>query len=113
MIYLPDEIYSYNCAYIYDKDTIRVYDEIPRVNSTINYTDYFINSHYISRTGSTSFGQWSTISYDCLDYNDFTTNSLYRNDFLSALLIASILIFFCYYLIRTLVRRLCYGRKII
>lgn len=111
-IYLPIEINDNMCAYVYDKDTIRVYEEVPRLNATINYTDYFINSNYISRTGSTSFGNWSTISYNCLDSTIFTTNSLNRNDLDKILLITAILIFMCYYLIRTLVRRVLYGRKI-
>lgn len=111
-IYLPVEINDNMCAYVYDKDTIRVYDEIPRVNSTIIYTDYFINSNYLYRTGSTTFGQWSTISYNCLDSSLFSTNNFDRNDLDKILIITAILIFVCYYLIRTLVRRVMYGRKI-
>ena len=113
MIYLPDEIENTNCAYVYDKDTIRVYEEVPRQNATINYTDYFINSHYISRTGSTTFSNWGgTISYDCLSYSSFSTNAIYRNDFPFILIIAFIYIFICWFLISKLVKRLCYGRKI-
>lgn len=112
MIYLPDTITNSNCAYVYDSDTIRVYEEVPRLNATIDYTDYFINSHYVSRSGSTSFGNWSTIGYNCLSASDFTTNAMYRNDLAQIMIIAFILIFMCYYFIRTLVRRLLYGRKI-
>lgn len=112
MIYLPEEINNTMCAYVYDKDTIRVYEEVPRVNSTIAYTDYFINSDYITRTGSTTFGQWSTIGYDCINANNLSTNPIYRVDFVKILVMAFIIIFAVYYLIRTLVRRLTYGRKI-
>ncbi len=111
-IYLPIEIDNNMCAYVYDKDTIRVYEEVPRLNATIDYTDYFINSNYLSRTGSTTFGNWSTISYDCLDSSLFTTNAFSRVDLDKILIITFILIFVCYYLIRTLVRRVTYGRKI-
>ena len=111
-IYLPDEITSSMCAYVYDKDTIRVYEEVPRLNATINYTDYFINSDYLSRSGSTTFGNWSTISYDCIDSSLFTTNAFSRLDLDKILIITFVLIFVCYYFIRTLLRRLLYGRKI-
>ena len=103
MIYLPDVITSSNCAYVYDKDTIRVYEEVPVVNATIDYVDYFINSHYITRSGSTSFGQWSTIQYNCIDYNNFSTNAIYRNDFPSIMIMAFIFIFVCWFLVSKLV----------
>lgn len=112
MIYLPNAVTSSQCAYVYDKDTIRVYDEVPRVNSTINYTDYFINSNYLTRTGSTTFGQWSTISYDCLDYEDFTTNVGYSSYFDKVLIMSFILIASVWFLVKTLLRRFIYGRKI-
>ena len=112
MIYLPLEVTNSKCAYVYDKDTFRVYEQIPQQNTTVAYTDYFINSNYISRTGSTTFGQWSTISYDCLDSSLFTQNPIYRNDFDKILIIAFILIFMYWFLISKLVKRLFYGRKI-
>ena len=111
-IYLPVEVSNNNCAFVYDKDTIRVYEEVPRYNATIAYTDYFIHSDYISRTGSTTFGSYGTINYNCLSSTDFSTNAIYRMDISSIVLIAFIFIFGFYYLIRTLLRRLLYGRKI-
>lgn len=111
-IYLPDEVESTNCAYVYDKDTIRVYEEVPRQNATIDYTDYFINSDYISRTGSTTFGNWGTpISYDCLSYTDFTTSAFYRTDIANIVIVAFALIFMCWFMISKLYRRLLYGNK--
>ena len=111
-IYLPIEVEDTNCAYVYDKDTIRVYEEVPRQNATIDYTDYFINSDYISRHGSTTFNNWSTpIGYDCISSSDFSTNAIYRHDFPLILLTATILIGFCWFLISKLYRRLMYGNK--
>lgn len=112
MIYLPDNISDTNCAYVYDSETIRVYEEVPRINSIITYKDYFINSHYIIRTGSTTFGSYNVPNYSCLSSSNFTTNAFYRNDIASIMIVAFILIFMCYYFIRTLLRRLLYGRKI-
>lgn len=112
MIYLPREINNSNCAYVYDKDTIRVYEEVPRPNATINYTDYFIHSDYITRSGSTTFNAYSNLNYNCLTTSNFTTNAIYRMDITSIVILAFIFTFVFYYLIRTLLRRLLYGRKI-
>ena len=112
MIYLPDEINSNQCAYVYDTNTIRVYDSIPRTGTTIDYTDYFINSNYITRTGSTTFGNYSTINYDCIDYTKFTTIYAYRNDFADILVIALIIIGVVWFLISKLFKTLLKGRKV-
>lgn len=112
MIYLPDEVTSNMCAYVYDKDIIRVYDTRPTYNTIINYTDYFINSNYLTRTGSTSFGSYTTLNYNCIDYNNFTTSYLYRNDLDKILIIALIFIGVCWFLISKIWKRLFYGRKV-
>jgi len=109
MIYLPEEITIDNCAYVYDSNTIRVYEEIPRTNSTINYTDYFVNSHYMSRTGSTTFNNYSTINYNCLDYTKFTTSYQYRNDIADILIISLIIIGVIWFLVSKPIRCLFRG----
>ena len=45
MIYVPIE--SPSCVVIRNDTTMRVYDEVPRVNSNISYTDYFYTSNYL------------------------------------------------------------------
>ena len=110
-IYLPSTISNSNCAYIYDKDTIRVYDSHPQVNTTISYTDYFINSDYITRTGSTTFTQYSTLNYNCLNYQDFTTNAVYRTDFYKSFLLFFLFVLLAWFICSKVYRRLCYGRK--
>lgn len=112
MIYLPDEINANNCAYVYDTNTIRVYERVPQTNSTISYTDYFINSNYITRTGQTTFNNYSTINYDCIDYTKFTTSYAYRNDFASILIITLIIIGSVWFLISKLIKTLLKGRKV-
>lgn len=77
-IYIPNYS-SGKCAYIRDKDTIRVYDSTPSYNSTINYTDIFINSDYLESRGSTTFNQYSTLP-TCLSSSDITDDWLYRVD---------------------------------
>lgn len=110
-IYLPDEVLSTNCAYVYDKDTIRVYEEVPRNNATIRYTDYFINSNYITRTGSTTFGQYNTLQYNCINYDNFSTNAVYSNYLMPIVVVSAILIGVVWFMVKTILRRYLYGRK--
>lgn len=71
MIYLP--IYNSNyCVEIKDKDTIRVFENY----ETSSYTDYFVNSHYLEKTGQVDLNYKKNCST-----LDFTTNYMYRNDF--------------------------------
>lgn len=95
MIYVPNYS-SGNCAIVYDKDTIRVYDRTPSVNSDINYIDYYINSNYISKSGVSHFSQYSTIP-TCISSDDITTDFYYRNDFAQILLIFIIMFFVIIY----------------
>lgn len=111
MIYLPVEITNNMCAYVYDRDTIRVYESRPQNNRTIAYTDYFINSHYISRTGTTTFNNYSTLNYDCLPAENFSKSVSYRNDLPDILIIALILIGSVWFLISKLIKTLLKGRK--
>ena len=106
-IYLPSYS-STNCAYVSASDTIRVYERVPTTNSTVNYTDYFVNSHYLSRTGSTTFNQYSTIPV-CLSSSDITNNVFYRNDIDSILVIFMILLIFCFYFPYRIISRM-FGR---
>ena len=79
MIYLPDELQNNNCAYWLDSNTIRVYEYTPHQNSVVNYTDYFINSHYLTREGSNQFGSYYN-PISCISHDKFTNNYWYRND---------------------------------
>lgn len=94
MIYVPNS--SYACYVIQDQNTIRAYHSTPRTNSTITYTDYYINSHYLERTNTQTFG--NTINVNCLSSSLITDEVYYRNDFDSILIIFLILCIFCFYL---------------
>lgn len=76
-IYLPDELQEGNCPIILNKDTIRVYENTPVIDTLVNFTDYFINSHYIKQTGQETL----TNSISCLSLDNFTTAYVYRFDF--------------------------------
>lgn len=93
-IYLPST--NYACYVTRDNgNTIRAYESTPRANSTIAYTDYYINSHYLFNNGEQQFTQYATLP-TCMG-STFTTNVFYRNDFDSILVIFFILVLICFY----------------
>lgn len=68
--YVPD-YQEGQCVEVLDKDTIRVFND----STTSFYTDYFINSNYISRTGQVDIDYEKNCST-----LDFTSDYKYRND---------------------------------
>lgn len=94
-IYIPlEEGQNYACYTIYDKDTIRAYVSTPALNSSSSYTDYFINSHYLQRTGVQQWGNYSTNLPTCIQSSLITTDFYYRNDIKDILIIFIILSIF-------------------
>ena len=87
-IYLPiDNLNDFACYSIYDKDTVRAYYTKPALDSSSNYVDFYINSHYLQKTGTQSWGQWNSSLPTCLSSDSITTDYYYRNDFPDILLI--------------------------
>lgn len=79
-IYLPlTNVSDYQCYVVQDKDTIRAYSQRPQLNSTVNYDDFYVNSHYLKRNGSQTFGQYYNLP-TCLSSSMITTDYLYSND---------------------------------
>lgn len=94
-IYLPiDNVNDFACYSVLDQDTIRAYRTQPQIDSFSEYVDFYINSHYLQKTGTQSWGQWSSNLPTCLSTNSITTDVYYRNDFDSILIIFSILFIF-------------------
>ena len=108
MIYVPDYT-SGNCVYLYSDNFIRVYDTQPTYNSNINYTDYLINNHYLSRTGTQSFGNYSTLP-SCA--TDVTTNFYYRTDITEILIISTLVLGWTWFLAGKLIKTLFKGGRI-
>lgn len=95
-IYLPITITNSNCIEIRDKDTIRVWETRPQQNNQYyNYTDYYINSHYLSKNGSQQFNQYSSIP-TCVDHTTITDDYFYRNDISDILIIFTIMCIFVF-----------------
>ena len=93
-IYLPVEnINDFACYVVYDKDTIRAYYSTPTYNSTSNYIDFFINSHYLEKEGSQSWGssQYTKLP-NCITESAITNDVYYRNDLAEILVIFSLLV---------------------
>lgn len=104
MIYVPN--YTDNqCAVIHDKDTIRVYDNIPTLNQNVSYTDYFIHSDYMSKKGTELINESSYIQCE----SDVSDSYYYRIDFVNIMLIFFILAYIIIYVPYRIVRRM-FGR---
>lgn len=105
-LYLPSD--DFPCVVVRDNgNTIRAYETTPRLNSTINYTDYYVNSHYLYNLGEQTFSQYTTLP-TCLNAT-LTTNVFYRNDLDSILIIFFILLLICFYFPYRLISRM-FGR---
>lgn len=98
-VYLPvDNFNDFACYSVIDKDTIRAYRTTPQIDSSSEYVDFYINSHYLEKTGIQSWGQWSSTLPTCLPFNSFTNDFYYRNDFIYILLEFTIIALLCVYL---------------
>lgn len=97
-----------NCAYVANDSTIRVYDTHPTYNSTVHYVEYFYNSHYLSREGTTTFNNYSTLP-TCA--SDVTTNFYYRNDIFEIVCLFTIFVGWTWFLVSKLVKTFLHGGK--
>lgn len=104
-IFLPDTDYA--CFVVQDSNTIRAYETTPRQNGSSNYTDYYINSHYIFKNGTQSWSNMSTLP-TCSGAT-FTTNVFYRNDICDILITFFILLLICFYFPYRIISR-AFGR---
>ena len=94
-LYLPIEnVSDFKCYSVLDRETIRAYVQQPQLDSSSQYVDFFINSHYLQKTGTQSFGNWNSSLPVCLDSNTITNEVYYRNDFDSILIIFLVLFIF-------------------
>lgn len=84
-IYLPiDNVSDYKCYSVFDKDTIRAYYQTPRVDTEVNYTDFYINSHYLEKEGTQRFYNSSYLP-NCIPSNAIVNDNYYRTDLFQSL----------------------------
>ena len=94
-IYLPvNNINDFACYSIIDKDTIRAYVTMPQINSSSNYTDFYVNSHYLQKQGIQEWSHYTQYLPTCINNDIITNNYYYRNDFCSSLFIFTIFAIF-------------------
>lgn len=98
-IYLPvDNVSDFACYSVYDKDTIRAYYTQPQLDSSSDYVDFYVNNHYLEKTGNQSWGQWQNYLPVCLPKESITNELYYRNDFADSLIIFIIFCIFTFYI---------------
>lgn len=101
ILYVPN--YRDNqCAIVLDKDTIRVFDSIN--GETNSYTDYYVNSHYMSKKGVVGI-----VDENCIDSQYISTTPMYRNDIFEIIFIGLAFIFVGYFFISKLIRTIFLG----
>lgn len=96
MIYVPEKE-SYACYVVQSEGVIRAYEKKPQNNITTNHRDYYINSNYIYKDGTTTFSSYTTLPI-CLSSDVVTSDVYYRNDFDSILIIFLIMSIFIFYI---------------
>lgn len=96
-IYLPvDSVSDFACYSVLDKDTIRAYVNMPQINTSSNYVDFYINSHYLEKEGTQTWGSYTQYLPTCISSSAITTDFYYRNDMPQILVIFIILSIFIF-----------------
>ena len=107
-IYVPQDSTYNKCYVIQSEGVIRGYSQVPAYNTSINYRDYYIDSSYIYRDNTATFGNYSSLPV-CLASNDLTNNVFYRNDIDKILVIFIILLIIGFYFPYKIISRM-FGR---
>lgn len=104
-LYVPNYTNN-NCVIVQNASTIRVYKTRPTNNSTIDYTDYYFTSGYVSNVGQQTFSNYSTLP-TCR--SDITTDFYYRYDFDKIMIIFICILIVLYFMAFKPIQRL-FGR---
>ena len=108
MLYLPST--NYSCVYVRGQGVVRAYIQAPNYNTTCQYRDYYIDSHYTYADGEQTFSQYSSLPV-CLSSNDITDKYMYRNDISDILLTFVLFVGIIWFLISKLVKTFFRGFK--
>lgn len=96
MIYVPEDLPYSACHVLQSNYVLRVYENTPTYNSTINYVEVALDNHYIWRTGTTTFSNYSTLP-TCISSSRITNAWIYRTDIFDILGCIAIIGFFIYW----------------
>ena len=92
-IYLPIKDFStYKCYVVYDSGVIRAYKNNLQIGDN-SYTDFYLNSHYISKDGVQTISSTQELPV-CMSTDNLTNDKYYRFDISNILSICSFIIFF-------------------
>lgn len=96
-IFLPvDNVSDFACYSVLDKDTIRAYSSMPQINTSSNYVDFYINSHYLEKEGTQTWGSYAQYLPTCISSSAITNDFYYRNDMPDILIMFIILCIFVF-----------------
>lgn len=105
-IYLPVEnTNDFKCYSVQNDYTIRAYVDTPQIDSSSNYVDFYINSHYLEKTGVQTWGNYTQYLPICLSNENITNDFYYRNDFPDILFMFLVFVFFGMYIPFRIIRR--------
>ena len=96
MLYVPNAE-NYECIVVQNAETIRAYKTVPNYNTSSEYTDFYVQSHYMSKDGVQDFSRYGDLP-QCLSTENITSNVYYRNDMPDILLMFTIFCLFCFVL---------------
>lgn len=92
-IYLPiNNVNDFKCYSVLDKDTIRAYRSRPKINSSSDFVDFYLNSHYLEKNGTESWGQWTSYLPTCLSTDKISNDIIYRFDYTESIILFSLLV---------------------
>lgn len=109
MIYVPDT--SYACYTVLNGNVIRAYEIQPEINTTLNYRDYYINSHYIFNDYYEIIDSVENLPV-CIGTDKITNYYSYRNDITDILLCFFILLVIGYFIVSSLLKSLFRRKKV-
>lgn len=94
MLYVPNAE-NYPCVVVQNAEIIRAYKTVPSYNTSSEYTDFFVQSHYMSKEGVQNFSRYGELP-QCLSTEKITSDFYYRNDMPDILLMFTIFCLFCF-----------------
>lgn len=108
-IYVPEDYIEKPCVEVYGHNVLRVYDRKPSLNSDSTYTDFYTDMDYYSKTGLTSWGQWSSSLPVCVPSSNLVSDVYYRVDFPNILMTIFIFLILLFYFPYRIIARI-FGR---
>lgn len=112
-VYIPFEnVNDYACYSIRDNNTIRAYKNQPAPNSSSDYVDFYINSHYLENYGVQTWSNYNSNLPTCISKDIMTNNYIYRNDLADIFIIYLFIIGIPFLIVIKMIKVFFLGRKL-